>query len=422
MTVDAPPYSAGEAPPYDNTAPTYHASLEFFGLALFRVEFDTPWSYRAGLLQPVVVELNSSQLRIHALAADKCVAATVKALFRHQNHDYDESADAHAPDYFLDGDAYGECGDDSAGVLLRFRRRMGDRQVQRRLAGKLPPEYLHNGLLFEPTAARTRYAAFAARYRGKLLHSFTLQNLAVGEAPSARLRNYKEDKQRSRYADLHYRNALRLRVEHVQALLHFWSFHGMVHWFRNLRIGSDLALALELRKLAVLKSIPRNFSASNNALLQAAAEEALLALEEKHPCPDSDTALSQCPSLCSLSSFSSCASDSSAEPCGSCTAEIFGNRLVCLEDAYSPMEKQYISNCIPVLNSYDKWAGSMITLSDSLYYTSHCHPGNVIIPLDAFNAMVKNKRKHAQLDFHECREFYIDDVGLVSTNAAPEPA
>lgn len=410
--------AAETLPPYQDDIPRYSPSLEFYGVALFQVEFDSPWSDNATSLEPVVVELNLNQLNIYGVRADKSVLASVKALFKHQNYvEEPEAPPTFSPDYFFDGDAYGDdAGTLSPGVVTKMRKRYIDKKIQRRLL-TLPDEFAHNDLLLEPTADRTRYLRFAAKYRGRLMHSFTLQNLAVGEAPST-LRKYKEDMQQScSYTDLHYRNVLRLRVEHIQALLHLWSFHGMVHWFRNLRIGSDLATLLDARKLGALKSIPRNFSVSNNALLQLAAREALLSQDvDKLPRDAESECLSLCCSSIGLHSLGTGCTSIYDECVDKTSVDVFGARLVCLENYYTPVEKQYISNCIPVLNSFDKWAGARMTLSNSPFFApKNTHSEKLYIsPLTFVGKAKKSMRLAPSAHLLECREFHVDELGLVS--------
>lgn len=441
-----PPYDC-LLPPYVDEIPTYSASLEYYGLALLKIEFDTPWSSRAGPLRPVVAELNSNQLRLYEFAADKSVISVVEALFAFQNSEdgsvlpkgnTGSSGTTSQDVYLFDGDAYG---DDalvglSPTVLSKLKKHYSDKKTERKLKTKLPAEVSNNNLLLEPTSDLKAYHAFAAKYRGKLLHCFTLQNLNVGEAPLVNLQNYKEDNASSCHsvALLRYRNTLRLRVEHFQLLLHFWSFNGMVHWFRNLCIGRDLASLLDTRAVNRLKSIPRNFSLRNNALLEASAQEAARL--------DSSTFKAR-NSVGSVDSFMDGYSDSSSVGRSSVdslltgrtsvdsgnmpqktTTEVFGDRVVCYENSYSPAEKQYISNCIPTLNSFDKWAGAELTLSNytRLLPSNDDHnineKGKVFISLNTFNSLVKTHLKLFQkllsLMTNECRTFYIDNTGLIS--------
>lgn len=422
-----------DLPPYDEI-PGYSASLSFYGLALLKHEFDTPWQSSHGPLKPVVLELNSNQLNIYEFA-DKAISPLVEALFMHQNYD-DAVHEQVASDYLFDGDAYGDSGDTGPTVFSKLKRKMATRKTDRRLAQLVNhPELAENGLLLEPTGDIAAYNSFSKSYRGRLMHSFTLQNLQVGEAPSVNLAHYKEE-QVSNMALLAYRNALRLRVEHRQILLHLWSFHGMVHWFRNLCIGRDLGSLLDNRVVSKLKSIPRNFSASNNALLAAAALEALsfpqgqkitlnpdlCACGRRYG--DQDSIASSVSTRNSLSSGpqSTCTSTCTSVDTWNLGVEIAGVRITCHEDHFTPVEKQYISSCIPTLNSYDKWVGAQLTLSNYTYLLpkNDAHNvnenGRVFISQSTFGTMVKNysKRSHALEASNKCMEFHVEEKGLVS--------
>lgn len=446
----APPYEP-ELPPYVDEIPYYSPSLEYYGFAMLKVEFDTPWSCRSAPMKPVVVELNSNQLRLYEFAGDKSVISVVESLFIYQNFD-DGSTNAYGSSsipetssnvphaYLFDGDAYGdvELGGLSPTVISKLRKHFSNKKIQRKLSTKLPAEMCNNGLLLEPTSDDRVYLKFASKYRGKLLHCLTLQNLAVGEAPSINLHNYKEDGLMcydNSVSLLQHRNALRLRIEHFQLLLQFWSFYGMVHWFRNLSIGRDLSSLLDNRLMTRFKSIPRNFSSRNNALLEASAREAsrlnhrlLIKGRDTNTSFESFLDRSSVMSSAGASSMDSLLSAGtsimSAEVNEKTTADIFGDKIVCYENIYTPAEKQYISNCIPTLNSFDKWSGSPMTLSnymdllpknDSQNINSK---GKVFISPNTFNSLIKGHVKNVQRSYasmkNECKEFYVDDTGLVS--------
>lgn len=429
-----------DLPPYHDDIPNYAASLEFYGLSLLKIEFDTPWNCHLSPLKPVVAELNSNQLRLYEFKADRAVISAVEALYAHQNYDdgcTGKQVEVTTDAYLFDGDAYGD--DDLSGqlptVVSKLRKHYSDKKIKRTLKKGLPAGVANNGLLFEPTSDSTVYSRFAKKYRGKLLHCYTLQNLAVGEAPSVNLQNYKEDPLKTMAhsaALLNYRNALRLRVEHVQLLLHFWSFQGMVQWYRNLSIGRDLASLLDSRVVVRFKSIPHNFSARNNALLEASAREAL--------CHEHNTIMKQRASVTSLDSYLNCSSLSSLDSMESLltgassvdcsqlnlrlTTDVYGEKIVCYENLYTPAEKQYISNCIPTLNSYDKWAGNVVTVSN--YHQllpkndsqNINQDGKVFILRNTFNSLVKGHMKNFHKSLaamtNECKDFYVDDTGLVS--------
>lgn len=403
-----------------------------------RVEFDTPWSDRSSPLKPVVVELNSNQLNFYEFAAEKQTISLLQSLFKFQNYDdgtslHDEVADKSEP-YFFDGDAYGDDtgGDNGQALFSRLRNRLEKLKQDKLLATLYPKDFYGNGLLLEPTSDRKTYEVFASKYRGSVIQSFTLQNLSVGEAPSVILCNYKEDKQKhsNNFALVNYRNALRLRVEYSQLLLHFWSFHGMAFWFRNLSVGKDLSTCIDSRKVSVLKSIPRNFTTANNALLEASAREALTFNPEtrklEHRGSITLDMTSDGLSIWDGCSYSTQTSDdtsigSSVGGCKRSSVDVFGLRITCYENYFTPIEKQYISNCIPVLNSFDKWIGSKMTLSNYENFMP-CNDkknvnkeGKIFISQCTFNNMVRKYLKNSKAGHSGlCKDFYVDAAGLVA--------
>lgn len=441
-----------QPPPYDEPVetPAYLASLEFYGVALAKVELDTPWSNHAGHFRPVVVELNSNQLKLYSLRAPKAVTSTLHALFVHQNYtDREVRAEPRETlrDYMFDGDAYGDdYGSGSDGVFARLKKHYLGAKVRKRLSGPIPEVFLQNRLLLEPTADGAEYARFAREYRGPLIRCNTLLNLVVGEAPSMNLCNYKEDGS-SEFALLNYRNALRLRVEFSQLLLHFWSFYGMVHWYRRLCIGRDLALLLDVRCVAPLKSIPRHYSARNNEFFAAQEDvrrkpradgpERERAARGSVGSVDSDSSASAT-SLTSSGTSSASSVDDSASTSSSPApyaltsktapqsvpyVSVYGHHIVCYEDVYLPLEKQYISNCISVLNSYEKWVGQKVTISNfrsmlpknDAYNVNEGDGRKVFISLATFNSLARAYRKSApSTGISQCKEYYVDAQGLVS--------
>ncbi|KAF3988337.1 hypothetical protein FT663_02371 [Candidozyma haemuli var. vulneris] len=446
--MDPPPYSesyqpkpvnkAGPIlPPYQqDQIPGYSSSLGFSGVALLKKEFDTPWSSSSASLKAVCLELNSNQLNIYDFK-DKALAGMVEVLFQYQNHDDKPAKAATAPaaaldNYLFDGDAYGEESfDNGPTVFGKLKKKYSSHKAEKKLAQLSEfSQFGKNGVLLEPTDDSQAAAKFSKKHRGKILHSFTLSNLQLGEAPSTNSVNYKEDltSPTSSAALLKYRNTLRLRIEYSQILLHFWSFYGMVHWYRNLCIGRDLSSSLDTRILSRLKSIPRDYSPTNITLLGAAAREAFrpLSMESKR-----NSQLTYASSLQSTDSdgdslMSRCSNDTtctSLEGYERSFVEVSGSKITCFEEMYTPVEKQYISNCIPVLNSYDKWAGSKMTVSnyekmlpknDSKNVNEK---GRVYISPMSFCSSVKSYQKqfpNLSITKKECKEYYVDDNGLVS--------
>lgn len=425
-----------DLPPYiQDKTPGYSPSLSFHGVALLKKEFDTPWSSASGPLRAVYLELNSNQLNIYDLK-DKASAGLVEVLFQAQNHDNRPARAASArssSDYLFDGDAYGDDAfDNGPNVFGKLKKKFSNHKAEKKLALLLEhPQFMNNGMLLEPTDSNSAAARFVKSHRGEILHSFSLLNLQLGEAPSTNSINYKEDlvSPTSSVALLKYRNTLRLRIEYSQLLLHFWSFHGMVHWFRNLCIGRDLATPLDTRSLTRLKSIPRDYSASNIALLSAAAREALSPYGADSKRRHSSSSLQSSDSE-SDSIMSRCSRDTSCTNVSNCTknlVDVNGIKLTCYEDVLTPVEKQYISSCIPVLNSYDKWVGSRVTVLnyERMLPKNDAHNVNengrvYILPM-SFCLSVKSYQKQileVSSTKKECMDFYVDERGLVSIEQA----
>lgn len=450
--MSLPPYSESlglsqhskatpDLPPYDQI-PSYTPSLAYYGVALLKKEFDTPWTCSNSSTKAVFLELNSNQLNIYSLR-DKALAGVVESLIQHQNTDNSQKKSNNASrlssdNYNLDGDAYGEdCADSGPNVFGKLRQRYLTHKAGKKLAHLLDfPAFAQNGMLLEPTSDGKTAAEFVAAHRGSMLHSFTLLNLQIGAAPSTNSVNYKEDlvSSTSHAALLKQRNCLRLRIEYTQLLLEFWSFYSMIHWYRNLCIGRDLSSSLDTRNVSKLKSIPRDYSASNVALLSAVAREALRGVCHKsyltksgetgslrlYSDSDSDSVMSRCTHVTSCSSVGGEVWNSSIDVCG--------QKLVCYEDVYTPLEKQYISNCIPALNSYDKWVGAKVTVLNYEQMLPKNDGNNVnengrvyILPM-SFCSSVKNYQKRFS-SFpdnvkKECKDFYVDEKGLVSIDCA----
>lgn len=429
--------SSTDLPPYvQDKTPGYSPSLAFHGVALLKKEFDTPWSSSSGPLRAVCLELNSNQLNIYDLK-DKNLAGMVEALFQFQNYDNRTAkpASQRSPsDYLFDGDAYGDDAmDNGPTVFGKLKKKLSTHKAEKKLAQlQSYPQFSNNGVLLEPTDDCEAAARFFKANKGDILHSFTLLNLQLGEAPSTNSINYKEDltSPTSSVALLKYRNTLRLRIEYCQLLLHFWSFHGMIHWYRNLCIGRDLSTSLDARSLTRLKSIPRDYSASNIALLSAAAREALspFGSESKRQSSYSSSIRSSDSEEDSI--MSRCSHDTACTSVADCMrskVEVNGMKVTCFEDLYTPVEKQYISNCIPVLNSYDKWVGSKVTVLNFEHMLPKNDANNVnengrvfILPM-SFCLSVKAYQKQfpgLSKSKKECKDYYVDDKGLVSIDCA----
>ncbi|KAI5954541.1 hypothetical protein KGF54_002316 [Candida jiufengensis] len=427
--------SPSNLPEYSKPAeilPNYVSSINYYGLALIKTEFNTPYHYNGTnrSWRPVLLHMNSTQLKIYSINGDKKLKELILNLyfelnnlnqltidvnteFRNKNgfnFSSTNSCNNELNDLFA-GDAYG-CNintfdpNKNSSVLNqtsfdKLKTKLKNNKNQKILSNiKSYYEILKdNQLLFEANDEKTETFN---KFKGSLLHSYSLTNLQIGEAPSLNQlisAMYKEDNNNSSILNqtsslVKYKNCLRLRIEYKQILLQFWSFNSMINWFRNLSIGKDLSTPLELRTVTKLKSIPSRYSNRNNALLAATAaaachgrgsfsstsqsftEEVDLARSSllTHKDYDSDI-MSSTSSLIEQDSIfdnrresiTSTSTTTSNEELNSKSPQyitINGYEFFTKDFSYSPIEKQYISNCIPDLNSYDRWNGKLCTISN----------------------------------------------------------
>lgn len=447
--------------------PSYKPSLEFYGLALLKTEFITPYARNNSgrSWQPVGLELNSTQLRIYNLTVDKKMQDLIVALYREVNYlkDHIEAykVEVSKSEELLDvEDSHDE--DAYSGRHLNKQEESRSRRMKRSFFRKKATKALknlctyysqlkHNRMLFEPVSSREQFSDFKANYVDSLIASYTLSNLSVGEAPSLKhllTPNFKEEKNKMNnfYSLVNYSNTLRLRIEMKQILLQFWSFYGMIHWFRHLKIGCDLSAPLEIRNVCKLKSIPCSRSQRNDALLQGGVDNrqredkqvdfhhsarqgsafssiaCTQAERYTQNSPRSDNVASAS-SLCNSSSCSifsneliseqSLGSESSDQE--RCTRILNGFPLTSYENYYSEIEKLYISNCIPDLNSFEEWDGKWVTISNYLTYVNKkCAD----IEGDLYVAPSDLVRKYQpRIPELICRTFIIDTNGLVALSA-----
>lgn len=457
--MEPPAYSRDSLPGYskpEDALPNYKPSLQYFGMSLMKTEFLTPFHYNnKRTWKPVLLELNSTQLNVWSLNVDSNLEKLLLALFNYQNqlnelvnnvnNEYSKKTSGELPDNLsllqdLDdlfaGDAYGgEFSQDFYKISAKekLKNKLLNKKFSKSLNG-LSKYYLHlkdNGFMFEPVNDYGRFTRFMTKYGGELVHRFTLDNLNVGEAPSLNQlisALYKEDhiktKQQNTSTLVKYKNCLRLRIECKQILLQFWSFNAMIQWFRNLNIGRDLCLPLESRRITKLKSIPNRNNSRNNALLTATAAAALYdrrdnLYEPVLPSPEftayQNKLDSSQASISSDSIFSdvneSISSNESLVDSNYVTINNF--KLLSYDKLYTILEKQYISNCIPDLNSYDKWSGLDLTLSNFDKYVSNNKPqdNDLFISYDALYDNDRKKNRNVNLN---CRRFLIHQNGLVS--------
>ncbi|CUM68043.1 uncharacterized protein PRCAT00005758001 [Priceomyces carsonii] len=476
-----------ELPPVykDEQLPGYAPSVGFYGMALMKTEFKTPYHYNDGKRswKPILLEINSTQLNIYHLDVDKKLETLIIALYNELNQLNDLAqniteqrrllGDSSLMDAdFLTDDAYGGSTQNS------FRLSMTDSLKSKwqkskflLLLDKALPLYYsilkENRMLFEPTNSSEEFKKF--KFKGPLMHSYTLSNLAVGEAPSLNhliSAMYKEDYiaglDRNMATLVKYKNVLRVRVELKQLLFQFWSFYGMLHWFRNLVIGKDLALPVDERKISKMKTIPSRCNTTNNALLYATAAAASYAgggAEYEDVFNPSQVCFDRCTSDSdnsksyyilvpqhngsSVSSIdgsvfsenergSLVSNETSVTSLSSYTSEKFfvqfkNLKLFSLNQYYSTLEKQYISNTIPDLNSYDKWIGTPLTISSYSEYLSEAQKkdcssnqkANLLISVLNLENIANRNEKYSGLgkisdNLLCCRNFLVHEEGLVS--------
>lgn len=409
MTTNPTPNTSMLPPNYDERPP-YSPSLESYGLALFKIERKTPWSDESTSLQPVILELNSNQLRIYLLNDSSRTQLLIRALYKYQNgcdgkdvsdewDTSDDEEDALMPK-------------NGSGFLSRMKDRALRAKVVSLLKSQLLLAFCDNLYFFEPTSSsQAEHFQSFLNHRGALLHVFTLLNLSIGKAPFiGLLKRSKLLDTKNNPALLHERNVLRLRVEHMQILLHFWSFHGMVHWFRNLLIGRDLAQLIDHRRLLVLKSL-----SSSPLLIEDGyfADGKPLANLSHGRSPSSSSEESIGTSVFSQRSGETLDDEEFYRK----SVTIMGQTLYCLEDEYSYFEKRYIGRCLPILNSFDRWQGSKVALSnfEQLGLKSDGKnpdvDGQMYILGRKFNKVAKSISS-ASTGQGQCKEFYVYQLGL----------
>ncbi|WPK24754.1 hypothetical protein PUMCH_002043 [Australozyma saopauloensis] len=400
-------------PPTYDERPPYSPSLELYGLAFFKVEKTTPWTLNSTHLQPVLVELHSNQIRIYKLKAELLTLATIRALYKYQNRvdgaDVSDEWDSGGSDTDSDHEQI------DIGLLRKIRTKALKAKVLSVLKSGLLADFCENKFLFEPTTSAMEYSKFAATYRGLHLHTFTLLNLSIGKAPYIGLVKKQKLQNKKHPFLLPERNVLRLRVEYMQILLHIWSFHGMVNWYRSLVIGRDLAQHLDSRKLLILKSL------TSSPLVESEQSEIVdydcLKANAMLPNRGSFSSGSISDSSIVSSVFSQASGSSKERPQGETSVTILGHKLRCLEDYYLYFEKRYIGNCLPALNSYEKWHGCKVAISNcDLVLVTKQDPdvkdNEMFMLANTFIKSVNTHRKRLPEVSSKCKEFYVYQLGL----------
>lgn len=489
QSVVTPPQPPAYSKPVEDI-PEYTSSVNYYGLSLIKTEFLTPYHYNGGnrSWKPVVLEINSTQLKIYSLNVDKklydllvCLYFELNSLnqltkevnsqykknngfsfsdaFNNSNNNNDDDlSDLFAGDAYGGFDSNKSVFNDSSFTKLKNKFKNQKNNKTMHLIKNYYEELKDNQFLFEPISSIEEYENFSKKYRGTLLHCYSLANLQVGEAPSLNQlisAMYKEENNgnANNSSLVKYKNTLRLRIEYKQVLLQFWSFYGMINWFRNFTIGKDLSLPIESRHITNLKSIPARNTSRNNALLAATAAAASYG-NRRHSSTLGESVdeviemfrTSQMMQIKSEDSTSNSNSNSSSDDNDndSLTSSVFDNdrresitssstsiesfnyvtindfKFYSQDNCYTTIEKQYISNCIPDLNSFDKWNGKLMTLSNVDYFVGQKRQkfegdDHIFISQSVFNDMVMSYDRKPYLDTHDIttKTFIIQQSGLV---------
>ncbi|KAK6197573.1 uncharacterized protein RJT21DRAFT_142267 [Scheffersomyces amazonensis] len=354
------------------------------------------------------------------------------------------------------------------------------------------------------SSSEETYKQFKSKYQGKLIHSYTLSNLGIGKAPSfEQLMIHKDDAvflehfNFKKYQNLiKYKNTLRLRIEYKQLLLQMWSFDGMLKWFRSLTVGKDLSTPLETRSSYGFRTIPPRYLSLYNEFMAGNIENTCphhqdsierevlrngveLNLYNPHMADDMIVASSHNLCRCSTSSSSRSSGidslfdrrhsvssnntsvhslpvseeDTKLSQLSLSVCSLSNNlakkthilinnyEFTCYDGLYSNMEKNYIINCIPDLNSYDRWEGRKVTLSNfKVLGANHYQPidTDVFISYNSladlvhsYDKSVTKSHSHTNTNTNtntststrptkqasDCRTFLIHATGLVGLAA-----
>lgn len=433
--------------PPQESLPPYLPTVQYYLMALIQEEFTTPVHMSGNQRwQPMMVELNLTQLNLYSLGCDKKLRQTIVDAYKQVN-----SLKEMMEEMKLTGTP-------KLGKLFKLLN----------LAKEVDLSHVYddirdNRMLFEGLDLQAHFAAIKQRYQLKLEQLYTLHELQVGEAmlmnQLALAMHKKEMRPLHLETLLKYKNVLRLRVECLQILMQCWSFHGVVAWYRLLVLGKDLAAPIESRELTRLKLLPSRYTVRNNALLTASmyalalrrhgetaqahrmlAED--LMAEDSHmeifndlfshgnrddEKPLTRTRRGTLPSMLLVDSYSDLVFDlelvelaetlaSSVPDDSTHTITIDKFLLVSYESYYSAIEKQYISVCVPNLNSYDRWVGKRLTISniDKIIpaLIPHTHKDDVFVDYDLLpRALRSDKTKSSKPK--SCRTFIVHQHGLV---------
>ncbi|EGW32424.1 uncharacterized protein SPAPADRAFT_153340 [Spathaspora passalidarum NRRL Y-27907] len=475
--------SSAELPKYstlDESLPSYCPSLNFYGVALIKTEFNSPYHYNNGprTWKPVLLHINSTQLNIYNLNLDKKVHDLLVSLYSELNSlndlasqinaDYKKSSQSHSnsSDSVLDDDMFGSDAyggnysrkslvDESPFSKFKTRRQAQKQQKCLSSLGNYYHLFKDNRFLFEPTHLESEYQKFRG-YQGELINSYSLAHLQIGEAPSLNHLISAMFKEENIYSDfmndaclVKYKNVLRLRIEYKQLLFQFWSFHGMIHWFRNLSIGKDLSVPIESRTITKLKSIPSRNSRRMNELIIASAaaveygghadaiseselplrlftrpqsisekDESLYDVSSSNSSDQESTVFENGRRGSNSTSISSVGSSLLNMGNFSSTVTVQNFEFYSRDGFYTTLEKQYISNCIPDLTYCEKWYGKLLTIShfDKFIKDRNIKFGEeIFIRNSALDSLIKSFDKNSnklESSIGNSKTFLIHQSGL----------
>lgn len=394
--------------PSKEPLPAYQPTNEYFLLALIQEEFSTPYHSNSDKWKPMMVELNLTQLRLYSFADKKLLQAIVHAYKQVNSMD---------------------------DVLSNIR---GTKKTSRfwlllEKSVDLSAAYndiRENNLLFEGVMSRAHFTALSHRYSLRLDKVYTLQNLQVGEAMLFVYAAKAMAKKKKSIIDslLDYKNVLRLRAECSQFLMQCWSFHGMVQWYHHLIMARELAAPIEIRENVHQKLLPSRYDVRDYVLAVAGlmGQDQLMYLEQnshqfifddifqsgssKAVIAGNDSDIESFNDL--LFSHNLMLTRASLVASTSLAVTIGKYNFPSMEQYYSMVEMLYISSCIPSLNSFDKWAGKEVTISNA----SSVIPGKTLASDDVFldyNGLPKNLQNRMNGKRGDCRTFMVHQHGLV---------
>lgn len=208
------------------TLPEYTPKLEAFGLNLIKLEFLTPYTFNPkGLWQPMLMELNSTQLILYKLKTPRMLSKLLVSLFLHINKI-----------------------DNSNNITDNITKTVQSFLKLKPL--KSLPQYFQlvkeNKFLFEPVRSRQDFQRLLVTYDAQIYHIYTLNNFKAGIAPRSP----------GCLTDVKYHNVLRMRLEMNQILVQFWSFSLLSDWYWFLSVGKDLSGSFEM--MPKDKNVPQN--------------------------------------------------------------------------------------------------------------------------------------------------------------------